>query len=358
MEPSQNYLAEKTKLRRLATLPVADEIMRWSISQTPPYIDAEWLLEIRGEILSLIDSWKHHEMLIKADLSTIVFHQGLHWLGCPCSWEEDENTHPLMPLAMLQVQGDDYLFNLWREKRGKIRVLTALYNFLMGDDTQVINSVFEKNYDSINIHIPKSWVNHLAMSRHIIYQPAIHYISQSLGIDVIKVYDSYDDIEQRLSFFDYKSTGGTPSPISGLGFAPQSATAPNAGLAYDNFYDALVGGFTPALLDTLLGSRHLGMYNIETRQPTPAATAGSWASLFWALKLRGFLPWALSASKGEMLLRLTFKADVSKTRITDIRRADVDIVNRTTAKGTEVARICGLLDEQAVKPAKTSPTAE
>ncbi|WP_139925235.1 hypothetical protein [Hymenobacter sp. DG01] len=134
---------------------------------------------------------------------------------------------------------------------------------------------------------------------------------------------------------------------------PDSTDAPSSGPTYGNFYDALIGGFTPELLNALLGSQHLGMYDFENHRPTLAAKSGAWASLFWALKLRSLISWELSAAEGANLLKSTFGTGPSKTRITDVGRDNVDTVTQSPVKGTKVDQIYTKLGEPAMQPQKT-----
>lgn len=130
----------------------------------------------------------------------------------------------------------------------------------------------------------------------------------------------------------------------------------NSGPDYGAFYSSLIGGFTPDQLDALLGSEYLGLYDFKEKQPKPAVKSGTWASLFWALKLRGFLA-DLTAAEGERLIRSTFKARVSKSRITDIGREDVDLVTRRPVRGTKVEEIYNKLEGFAAQILKT-PTSD
>ncbi len=130
----------------------------------------------------------------------------------------------------------------------------------------------------------------------------------------------------------------------------------NSGPDYGDLYNSLTGGFTPDLLNALLGNKHLGLYDFKEEQPKPAAKPGAWASLFWALKLRGFLA-DLTAAEGERVIRSTFKARVSKSRITDIGREDVDLVTRRPVRGTKVEKIYNELEGFAAQALKT-PTSD
>lgn len=121
---------------------------------------------------------------------------------------------------------------------------------------------------------------------------------------------------------------------------------------YSDFYAALVGGFTTDELKELLGNQHLGLYDFTNNKPTPVAKARDWASLYWALKLLGFLPKSLSIEKGAALIKGTFGASVSKSALQRIGDEDVEIesykLKPTIKRG--VYRIYNLLKELAIKP--------
>jgi hypothetical protein len=86
-----------------------------------------------------------------------------------------------------------------------------------------------------------------------------------------------------------------------------------------SLFDKLCGGFKPEQLMRVVGQEGLGLYDTSINGPTDTATSTNWAFLYWGLQYKGFLPAGLSAGKASELLKNTFGAAVSKTRINDTK---------------------------------------
>jgi hypothetical protein len=89
--------------------------------------------------------------------------------------------------------------------------------------------------------------------------------------------------------------------------------------AVPNLFDKLCGGFTREQLERAIGQEGLGLYDSTKKEQTDTATSTSWALLYWGLKHKGFLPIGLSAGRAAELLKSTFGATTSKTRINDTK---------------------------------------
>ena len=135
------------------------------------------------------------------------------------------------------------------------------------------------------------------------------------------------------------------APVSLTNTVPQSARNPaghtlrakekEEGTLWSN----LCGGCKPEQLLSIIGSEGLGLYDAAEGKQTGTATSTNWATLYWGLQYKGFLPEGLSAGKAEELLRNTFGAKISKTRITDTKPD----LSKKPVPGTYLARVVDLL---------------
>jgi hypothetical protein len=105
-------------------------------------------------------------------------------------------------------------------------------------------------------------------------------------------------------------------------------------------FDKLCGGFRPEDLMKLIGPEGLGLYDFNKKSQADTATSTNWAELYWALKYKGLLPDGLSGGKADELLKATFGARSSKTRI-NATKPDFSI---KPAVGSYFARIIELID--------------
>ena len=101
----------------------------------------------------------------------------------------------------------------------------------------------------------------------------------------------------------------------------------------------LCGGFKPEQLLSIVGSEGLGLYNAIERKQTNTASSTNWASLYWGLQYKGFLPEGLSNETACELLKNTFGAKTSKTRIGDTKPSP----GEKPMPGTYWARVMDLL---------------
>ena len=108
-----------------------------------------------------------------------------------------------------------------------------------------------------------------------------------------------------------------------------------------SLFDKLCGGFKREQLIRVVGPEGLGLYDSNEKRQTDTATSTNWAELYWGLRYKGFLPDGLSAEKADKLLKGTFGAKSSKTRITDTR-PDFSGKPKT---GSYLARVIDLLDK-------------
>jgi hypothetical protein len=98
---------------------------------------------------------------------------------------------------------------------------------------------------------------------------------------------------------------------------------------------SLIGGFKIEYLEDIVSSNHLGFYDpVKCCNMTESS---NWASLYWALRLAGFIKKIPAQNAASLLHRHFIPKLTSKTRITDIGR--LDVIEGEAVKGREVHRI-------------------
>jgi hypothetical protein len=85
------------------------------------------------------------------------------------------------------------------------------------------------------------------------------------------------------------------------------------------------------------------LYDATKKQPNDTATPTNWAKLYWGLQYKGFLPEGISNETACELLKNTFGAKTSKTRIGDTKPS----LGEKPMPGTYWARVVDLLSRFA-----------
>ncbi|QDA60264.1 hypothetical protein [Hymenobacter jejuensis] len=220
---------------------------------------------------------------------------------------------------------------------------------------------FVDGYGKINVFV-YDFFNHTAKFTDRQKWVLVNMEAQNKGINGSPLFDSVR-LRQGLATIRSWLSRRDETTITKSQYVPEALPSPTVAQpkpsekpSYSSFYEAVEGKLNFEQLNLLLSNQYLAMYDSVKKELMPAAQPGDWASLYWALKLRGLLPRGLSAEKGAKLLKSTFGACVSKTRITDIGREDVDQINSIATHGSAVARIYDLLGEPTMQSVQTSST--